>query len=100
MNTPVNQAAPLVEKEEIPSFHFGKDDVLKDPEARKKRMWDLNRASMLGNAYRGKVEITFKTLEGLLKRVDTTVWAVDDMYMTLKAGCAIPIASIIGIEFF
>ena len=91
---------PLVEKEEIPSFNFNKHDVLTDPEARKKRMWDLNRATSLGNVYHGKVEITFQTAEGERKRVDTTVWAVDEKYMTLKAGCSIPITSIIGIEFF
>lgn len=91
---------PLVEKEEIPSFHFSKHDVLTNPEARKKRMWDLNRATSLGNVYHGKVEITFQTAGGENKRVDTTVWAVDDKFMTLKAGCAIPITSIIRIEFF
>lgn len=91
---------PLVEKEEIPSFHFSKNDVLTDPEARKKRMWDLNRATSLGNVYRGKVEITFQTAGGEKKRVDTTVWAVDERYISLKAGCSIPITSIIGMEFF
>ncbi|MCJ8167600.1 hypothetical protein MKJ04_22345 [Pontibacter sp. E15-1] len=91
---------PLVEKEEIPSFHFTTDDVLSNPEARKKRMWDLNRAASLGNVYHGKVEITFQTATGERKRVDTTVWAVDERFMTLKAGCSIPIPSIIGIEFF
>lgn len=94
------QRIPLVEKEQIPLFRFGEEDVLKTPEARKKRMWDLNRASTLGNAYRGKVEITFQTKEGSQKRVDTTVWCVDDRFLTLKAGCAIPTTSIIGIEFF
>lgn len=91
---------PLVEKEEIPFFHFSRHDVLTDLEARKKRMWDLNRAALLGSVYRGKVEITFQTAAGEQKRVDMTVWAVDEGYMTLKAGCSIPITSIIGIEFF
>lgn len=91
---------PIIEKEVIPFLHFTHHDVLESTEARKRRMWDLNRATMLGNVYRGKVEITFRTAEGELKRVDTTVWAVDDKYMTLKGGCFIPIASIVGIEFF
>ncbi|WP_266204399.1 hypothetical protein [Pontibacter kalidii] len=99
METYVN-TIPMLEKEQIPFLRFGHDDVLTDPEARKKRMWDLNRAAMLGNGYRGKVEITFQTADGKLHRVDTTVWAVDDRYMTLKAGCSIPVTSIIGIEFF
>ncbi|AKD03514.1 hypothetical protein POKO110462_06145 [Pontibacter korlensis] len=99
METFVNPI-PMVEKEVIPSLRFGHDDVLTDPEARKKRIWDLNRAASLGNVYRGKVEITFQTADGEQRRVDTTVWAVDDKYMTLKAGCSIPVSSIIGIEFF
>lgn len=99
MKTIVNNI-PMVEKEMIPSFHFCRQDVLESTEAQKKRMWDLNRASVLGNGYRGKVEITFKTAEGELKRVDTTVWAVDDKYMSLKGGCCIPISSVVNVEFY
>ena len=99
METYVN-TIPMLEKEQIPSLHFGPNDVLTDPEARKKRMWDLNRATSLGNVYQGKVEITFQTADGKQHRVDTTVWAVDEKFMTLKAGCSIPVTSIIGIEFF
>jgi hypothetical protein len=91
---------PLVEKEIIPSLHFSRNDALESTEAQKKRLWDLNRASILGNGYHGKVEITFKTAEGELKRVDTTVWAVDDRFMTLKAGCCIPTSSVVAVEFF
>lgn len=92
--------APLIEKEMIPYFHFSHNDVLENTEARKKRLWDLNRASILGNGYHGKVEITFQTAEGEVKRVDTTVWAVDEKYMTLKGGCCIPTSSIVGVEFY
>ncbi|MDX5420937.1 MAG: hypothetical protein LPK14_01685 [Hymenobacteraceae bacterium] len=91
---------PMIEKEQIPSFHFGHEDVLADADARKKRIRDLNRATSLGNTYQGKVEITFQTADGEQKRVATTVWAVDDRFMTLKAGCSIPITSIANIEFF
>ncbi|MEJ8803925.1 hypothetical protein [Pontibacter sp. H249] len=99
MKTTGNRA-PMVEKEIIPFLRFNHNEVLENIEAQKKRMWDLNRASMLGNAYRGKVEITFRTAEGELRRVDTTVWSVDDKYMTLKAGCFIPISSIVEVEFY
>lgn len=90
----------MVAKEVIPSLNFRSEDVLTDPATRTKRMWDLNRAATLGNAYRGKVEITFATADGEEKRVDTTIWTVDDLFITLKAGCAIPISSILGVEFF
>ncbi|MBF9252508.1 hypothetical protein I2I11_04310 [Pontibacter sp. 172403-2] len=97
---PIVNSIPIVAKEQIPAFRFGHEDVLTDPEARKKRMWDLNRAASLGNVYHGKVEITFMTADGELKRVDTTVWTLDENYIILKASCALPIISIIGIEFF
>ncbi|MBC5775190.1 hypothetical protein H8S95_14015 [Pontibacter sp. KCTC 32443] len=99
MKATVNRI-PMVEKEMIPSLHFSHKDVLDNTEAQKKRLWDLNRASILGNGYHGKVEITFKTAEGDLKRVDTTVWAVDDKFMTLKGGCCIPTSSVVGVEFY
>ena len=92
--------AELVEKELIPLLHFGHEDVLTDTDARKKRLWNLNRASTLGNAYHGKVEITFRTADGEDKRVATTVWTVDETFITLKAGCSIPINAIISTEFF
>ena len=94
------QPIPLVEKEMIPYLHFSRHDALESTEAQKKRMWNLHRATILGNGYRGKVEITFKTAEGELKRVDTTVWAVDDKYMTLKGGCCIPTSSVVRVEFY
>ena len=99
MKATVNRI-PMVEKEMIPFFRFNHNEVLETTEAQKKRLWNLNRASVLGNGYRGKVEITFRTAEGELKRVDTTVWAVDDKYLTLKCGCFIPVSSIVGVEFY
>ncbi|PRY13254.1 hypothetical protein CLV24_106169 [Pontibacter ummariensis] len=99
MNTMTNPV-PLIAKEQLHSFRFAQEDVLTDLAARQKRQWDINRATSLGNAYRGKVEITFQTAEGEKKRVDTTVWAVDDLFMILKAGRYIPIISVLGVEFF
>lgn len=92
--------AQLVAKEQIPGLRFRSEDVLTDTQSRSKRLWDLNRATMLGNAYHGKVEITFQTSDGQDKKVSTTIWTVDDLFITLKAGCALPIAAILGIEFF
>lgn len=91
---------PLVQKEQLASFEFAQEEVLKDLAARQKRQWDISRATSLGNAYQGKVEITFQTADGQKKRVDTTVWAMDDLFMILKAGRYIPIMAILGVEFF
>ncbi|MCC9136246.1 hypothetical protein ACFSKU_01305 [Pontibacter silvestris] len=70
---PITNSIPLIEKEQISQLHFSREDVLQDEAARKKRLWDLNRANSLGNAYHGKVEITFQTSDGKKKRVDTTI---------------------------
>jgi len=96
----LNTSVSLIEKEDIPGLHFLKDDVLEDPGERLKRRWELNRAARLGNTYHGKVEITFRTADGTDKRVETTVWTVDDKFVTLKAGCAIPLRAIVDVEFF
>lgn len=96
----LTKPAPMIEKEEIPGLHFRPEDVLSDPGERLKRRWELNRAATLGNAYRGKVEITFRTAEGEDKRVETTVWTADDKFITLKAGCSIPLGAIVNVEFF
>ena len=89
-----------IEKEQIPALKFGNKDVLSDLQARKKRMHDVSRASILGNGYHGKVEIFFQTAEGETKRVDTTIWDCDQEHIILKSGSWIPIRSVYGIEFY
>lgn len=98
MNTMMNPI-PLVEKEQLHAFNFAQEDVLTDLAARNKRRWDISRATSLGNIHRGKVEITFQTAEGEKIRVDTTVWAVDDLFIVLKADRYIPINSVLGVAF-
>jgi hypothetical protein len=90
----------LVNKEEIPSFKFGIEDVLTDPDAKIKRWNDTHRATVLGNGYHCKVEITFNTADGETKRVDTTIWDCDNNYIMLKSGASIPVRSISSIEFY
>ena len=90
----------LIDKEQIPDLKFGHDDVLPDMQARKKRIHDISRATVLGNGYHGKVEIFFETADGEPKRVATTIWDNDQNYIILKSGASIPIRGIYGIEFF
>ncbi|TXK28397.1 hypothetical protein FVR03_20875 [Pontibacter qinzhouensis] len=92
------KTANLIEKERISTLHFSKEDVLKDPNARSRRSYDINRATILGNAYRNKAAITFRTDEGELKTVETTVWANDDKFVMLKAGTFLPLKSIVKVE--
>jgi hypothetical protein len=90
----------LVEKEIVPFLQFGKADVLEDPQERKRRAHDINRATVLGNGYHGKVEIYFQTADEEMKRVVTTIWDFDQNYITLKSGSSIPLRAINRIEFF
>ncbi|AMM51505.1 hypothetical protein TH61_10430 [Rufibacter sp. DG15C] len=91
---------PLIEKETIPELQFGQEDVWADKESQKRRMHDLERASRLGNGYQGKVELTFQVANGDIKRVQTTIWQVDQEYVTLKSGVTLPLKAVLGVEFF
>ncbi len=88
----------LIEKEHIPMLKFGKEDVLQDPNARSIRYYNLNRAAILGNAYRNKAAITFRTDKGDVKCVQTTVWTYDDRFVLLKSGTFLPLKSILKVE--
>lgn len=88
----------LIDKEHIPSLKFGKEDVLQDANARSIRYYNLNRAAILGNAYRNKAAITFRTEKGDIKCVNTTVWTYDDRFVLLKSGTFLPLKSILKVE--
>ncbi|WP_192821761.1 hypothetical protein [Rufibacter sp. LB8] len=90
----------LIEKEIIPQLNFGTQDVLSDKAAQTKRLHDLDRASLLGNGYQGKVELTFKVASGEILRVRTTIWQADKQFATIKAGVTIPTSAILAVEFF
>ncbi|RAK69833.1 hypothetical protein [Hymenobacter edaphi] len=96
----VTESAETVAKETIPTLHFPHEDVLSTPEEQKLRRFDADRACALGNNDHGKLDIYFKTVDGLTKRVQTTVWGVHESYLTLKAGVTLPIHAIIGFDFY
>lgn len=83
----------------VKEFIFSKEDVLKDAKRIVLRKFHLRRALLLGNLYKRKVTLVFKTLEGQMEKVETTVWAVGDRFVSLKAGITIPIKSIISVEY-
>ncbi|UYZ64322.1 hypothetical protein [Hymenobacter weizhouensis] len=95
-----DSAVELVEKELIPQLRFAPDDVLTDPEAIKRRRWEAERATTLGNAYHGKLDIYFQTADGSIKRVYTTVWAAHEEYLTLKSGIALPLKAVLSFDFY
>ena len=95
----LQQEATLVEKEELSSILFSKEDVLEDPVKRRLRQIYLEKAERLGNAYHGKVKMTFVTEDKKLMKVHTTIWSADQQYITLKGGIHIPTIAIVEVEF-
>ena len=96
---PTDASIETIEKEVIPTLHFPTEDVLTDPLEVKRRRFDAERAATLGNAYHGKVNIYFRTADGATKRLQTTVWATDADYLTLKAGNFLPLRCVLGFDF-
>ena len=89
-----------IEKEDLATQHFAPTDVLTDQTARQRRRTDADRATTLGNAYHGKLEIYFQTADGTAKRVATTVWAADGDHLTLKSGVSLPLRAVLGFDFY
>jgi hypothetical protein len=94
LNSPI-----LVQKEEIANFLFPSTEVLTSKDLIKLRRADLERATTLGNAERGKIKITFEDSE-CVKRVETTIWATTENNIVLKGGVFIPIHRIHTISVY
>ena len=90
----------IVQKEELATLKFSREDVLTDMITRQRRRIDADRAVTLGNAYHGKLDIYFQTADGQTKRMATTVWAADAAYLTLKSGASLPMRAVIGFDFY
>ena len=88
----------IINKEDVPSYHFVSFDVLDKEDERNARAADLQRAMLLGNTDHVKIKIFFLTIEGL-KEVETTVWASTDESVVLKGGVSVPIHAISKLEF-
>lgn len=86
-------------KEHIGNLSFVQQDVLDTPSLKAERKYKLQRAMMLGNLYQVKVTIKFRDDLCMLRKVDTTVWAVFEEHVSLKSGMTIPIRAIEDIEF-
>jgi hypothetical protein len=95
-----NLTSSIVPKEHLGSFKFPKMDVLNDNFHKKLRSFTLRKAESLGNLYKSKVKIWFKTeCQQEEKVVDTTVWAYTGDYISLKGGRHLPVKAITRIEF-
>jgi|TARA_R110002153_G_scaffold6210_13_gene28559 hypothetical protein len=89
----------LIEKENINKLNFINIDVLDDVDGKKSRYHNLRKAEILGNIHKRKIKIIFKSSEGIFK-VETTVWARSEKYISLKGGVCIPISCIFEVSFF
>jgi hypothetical protein len=89
-----------VEKEILTTLSYPTTDVLSSVTERILRQRDAERATALGNNYRGKLDIYFKTADGMSHRVYTTVWASSAEHLTLKSGTSLPIRAVVGFDFY
>jgi hypothetical protein len=79
-------------------LNFSKREVLSDPHKRLKRLDDLFRSQSLGNLRQSKVKLTFEAGNDHVCQVDTTIWAVENSFVSLKGGINIPIHTIFMID--
>ena len=84
--------------DQLSSVNFAHQEVLESAEAIKTRNADLEKAMILGNAYKGKVKLFFKTHLGEEMAIYGTVWAMGDQYVSLKGDKQIPVQSITKVE--
>ncbi|HXU28148.1 MAG TPA: hypothetical protein VN698_13035 [Bacteroidia bacterium] len=91
--------AEIIPKEQLSGFRFAEEDVLSDASKRSIRHAWLKKAERLGNGYKGKVKMIFKSKLGKIYSVETTIWAIMDDYVALKGGISVPIKAVLDIEF-
>lgn len=87
-----------IDKEQISGLGFSKREVLATSEERTLRLNELFRSQTLGNLHQTKVKLTFEAENEQLYQVYTTIWAVGNSFVSLKAGINIPIHSILKVE--
>ncbi len=89
----------IIQKEQLGLYRFSSSEVLRGDWEKIYRLFSLRRAERLGNNYKGKVRITFRTFSNEIKAIDTTVWSATDEYVSIKGGMSIPVKAILSVEF-
>jgi hypothetical protein len=92
-----NEKSKFIEKENVASLTFPEEDVLLTKDELSNREHELNSALKLGNNYKHKVKIYFKDSE-CNKHIETTVWHLDKINLTIKGGVTIPIRSVYKVD--
>jgi len=96
---PASSIVPVVAHALVARLRFADDDALLTAAERQRRATDAARAAVLGSTYRGKLVVRFRTADGGVYRLQTCVWAVDDEYLVLQAGVALPLRAVLRLEF-
>ena len=91
--------APAAAPELIARMHFAETDVLPTDNERRQRAVAASRAAVLGSTYRGKLALYFLTADGAQHRLQACVWAVDDDFLVLQTGAALPLRAVLRLEF-
>jgi ssRNA-specific RNase YbeY (16S rRNA maturation enzyme) len=84
-----------IQKEEIQNCSFKQTIEHVQSSTLSKKLMD---AMKMGNNDHRKVEIIFCDDEGL-KKVNTTIWATEGEFISLKGGVWIPVSRIVDIIF-
>jgi uncharacterized protein (UPF0248 family) len=85
------------EKEALDGLVFPSEEVLLTKEERQILNKQLEQASTLGNLDKHKVHIRFEDSTGI-KTIHTTIWALTEKRIMLKAGRSIPLHRIHSIN--
>jgi uncharacterized protein (UPF0248 family) len=85
------------EKEALDGLVFPSSEVLLSKEERQLLNKQLEQASTLGNLDKHKVHIRFEDSTGI-KTIHTTIWALTEKRIMLKAGRSIPLHRIHSIN--
>ncbi len=90
----------IVEKESLVDMKFTKEDVLSNDEVKRRlRGIYLTKAESLGNNFKEKVKLFFKTATNEICAVETTIWQANEEHVTLKGGINVPTKAVCAVEF-
>jgi len=89
----------LIEKENISTLKFPKEEVLTEKLAIIERTRELENAQILGNTEHRKIKIIFQD-DSTVYQVETTVWATTEKNIVLKAGVSVPINRILKVNIY
>jgi hypothetical protein len=82
---------------QISKASFNKSEVLRSPQLRHKRFKELQKASVFGNEYDYRVDISLYTVAGL-KKINTVVWYASEKFVVIENGITVPIECISRIK--